>query len=286
MFLILNFILNLTVQVSAQNCLDGYFDKRKFSAAIKTFKETPLIPDFTPADKSIPKTDENGYIPLEVKVDFHRIQKHLFGGKYPFALKACVSACGGAAAVIQAQSVFIEPSRIQDTIKKYPTSWRSVIRFLLAHELAHFVHEAISLNQPNGLSPQNHAPLLREHEATNFQKLRERFGPQAIERLIIRTSKSHREVDGIALIILEEMGFRDAEAAYHESKDKVENSGSYALIDTMTRAESIKKWFIESSDHENRDCQPMTEDEELIYWRARYSNDRIKITNIKSAELK
>ncbi len=127
-------------------------------------------------------------------------------------MKACAQACGGASAVTQAQLVFIEPSHIQDTIKRYPTSWRSVIRFLLAHELAHFIHEAISLKQPNGLSPQNHVPLLRAHEATNFQKLNERFGPEAIERLIIRTSKSHREVDGLALIILEEMGFHDAPA--------------------------------------------------------------------------
>lgn len=254
-------------QVSGKNCLDDFFDKKGFSEAIQEFKKNPVIPKIIPRVKSIPETDLDGHIPMEVIVDFYRIQKHIFSGVQPFSLKACRGSCGGASAVIQASSVFIEPSYIQDNMRRYPSNWRSVIRFLLAHEIAHFIHEIITLKSQNGLSPQNHIPLLREFEANNFDNLRKVYGNQAIERFTIRASKSHREVDGIALIILEEMGYRDTKAAYQYSYDKMVDSASVALIDTTTRAESIKKNFIDNQVYSNKKCEFISEDEEFLLWR-------------------
>lgn len=199
------------------------------------------------------------------KLRFSILVKYLFGEKEQVFLKPCIE-CGDFKAVYQVKTVFVDTKAIPVLKNKFPNEWRQLVRFFIAHELSHFVHEKITLLESGGLSPQGNYTLVRESPFNNFPEMLKKDGPNGIFRFVVRSSKSHLEVDGLALIALMNLGFNDVEPAYRWLKMNSDKSISLFRIDTSRRAEGIRSAFVLPQGRDSQQCSDLQEDAEIDYW--------------------
>lgn len=250
-------------QDSAELC-NFKFNPRLFSAPLEQFLAKPFFPVVDPLDDKIPTPASSEVtMPKQVADDFYQIQKFIFGNEDTVKLRLCAHC--DATTIVQEKSVYIEPKYFEDLKINFPVHWRMIGRFIVAHELSHFIHEAITLRTSNGLSPQNNVPLLRKSENLNWNKMLLEYKSDATMHYIYRSSKSHSEVDGIAIMVLNKMGYDSASAAYNRQPLK---SDSSIMGDAEVRAYSIKSAFLEPEANDQH-CITADEDQVVRLWTER-----------------
>jgi hypothetical protein len=184
-------------------------------------------------------------VPIELVDLFNKIQIEAFGSTDLLTLSYC-KGCG-ATSQINGMVVFIDPLYVNHFKNTYPDS-KSVLAFVFAHEISHFIHEyfiQISKNKksPSGFSSIHyHADekVIESLEKLKTEKEKEAF----LKRFHERDSRAHAEMDIIALKILKRMGWNLAEIAAHVlTTESHRNSNDFRLqMDSLIRVSTIQKF--------------------------------------------
>lgn len=249
----------------AQVCFPSFnFDKVLFQKKLADFRSEPSLPPITPLEKHVPSEDSSAEVPQFMKDAFRQLVLYAFGKSDTIKLKACLE-CSDFVSVYQANAVFYPPKELENIKKDFPNNWQAVIRFILAHELAHMIHEKITLTSLDGKSPQGNISLIRYSPEMDFQRLKQTYESKAIYFSLTRFSKSHLEVDGIAILLLQNLGFDGLTPAIEWRKLSAKESKFFGRIDTYRRLFGIYNSFFSTSSAQ-LSCPKMSENEEVNFW--------------------
>lgn len=260
---LISFLLVVNFYSNGNTCFPAVnFNKIIFQQQLDEFIKEPSLPEVVPLEDEIPSEDVSFLAPQHLKDDFEIIVKYAFGRNDTIKLKACGD-CGDFISVYQDKAIYYSPKELDILKQDFPRSWRAITRFILAHEIAHMIHEKMTLVNPNGKSPQGNTSLIRYTPEMDFKKLVRQFGSEAIYHKLVRGSKSQLEVDGIALLLLKNLGIDAREEALEWRLKNAKESKYFFRIDSYLRVLSLKYNFY---DAKRPECSNMNEEQEVYFW--------------------
>ncbi len=259
-----NIDLNTLYNSTTNDLCTHTFDSKAYAEPLESFLKNPEIPLVDPKDTRVFVLDTQGTIPKDVMESFLEIVTFVFGNKTELSLKLCLGC--SAASVIQDKTIYISIDLLNELKGLSEINWPMTIRTLLAHEISHQIHEAITLKSKDGLSPQNSAPLLRKNDYLNLDIIgqdKSLIG-HAMTRFLVRNYKSHSEVDGIGATILLKMGYSVNSVVVGYQQWLMHNSHPALSMDTEIRIRSLNYAFLSST--KEKKCLAVNEDAEVLFW--------------------
>lgn len=249
-------------------CRNTAYRKAIYAHTIAEYRKERVVPTVDPIDDSLPDQDTKA-TPIDPKVvdEFKKIQKYIYGNDTTIMLKKC-NHCD-AEAILKDKSIYIENKFIDQLKKDYPKSWLSIVRYTLAHEFSHIIHEHVTRKNPNKISPLGYYPRLSKCDQLDVKEIQKEPGNTeytAQVRIIVRSANNHSEIDGLGLTILEQMGYSDAPAAYHYTKDSLFPKRDLLNIETELRRDLIQSDFVDPTSAASKVCEGKTEDEIVREW--------------------
>lgn len=176
--------------------------------ALQVFRSTNQLPILVALQESSIVVS-NEQIPEDVQKLFKEIQKFVFGNETVINLKAC-DGCQ-AVAKANAMTVYLEINFLNKLITRFGTDSKNIIALVVAHEISHFTYEYLTLSSSSKLSPNGNIPLLTK-SFVDFVDLKTFLTMTADEqqdetlKYVAMASRSHSEVDLLALLTLKGMG--------------------------------------------------------------------------------
>lgn len=176
----------ITVSAPSSTYADNLnFDYQPMRTFLEDLRHKGQLPDRNTGMSLITQDDESNS--LETQELFATLQKSIFGSSDLIKLKSCKTC--EALADYDSRIVYVQPSFIQKLQKEYGSSAIILNKFILSHELSHFVQEASIGHGKDANASLNGLPSL-------FQ------GEIALESENLPSHLAHAEVDIYALLIL------------------------------------------------------------------------------------
>ncbi len=175
------------VHASNEQELEAFLD------AFKLRTDFPSIPN--PEEKPSPHLTSMR-ISARGALLFTEVEQEIFGRTGVFTL---YPAMGFAAAFLEAKTIAISPSLLQ-VLGQPNTPWQGAVRFIMAHELSHYLLE-MKIRESGGLSwngYRSRRTMVRPEDSKSAREFLIHSGLR---------SGAHAEVDALAALILQRMGF-------------------------------------------------------------------------------
>ncbi len=188
------------------------FDVQKIEKSLARLRSQRSFPSLFPDGNVYSSNNRLSQTPVPafIKSKFERIQRFVFGK--PDVLK--LLSCDGCEPNIEVGnlSVFIDPKWIHSILKDaHYRNPISLIEFVLAHEISHYVYESEIINSTRHLSPNEQKSyfLVRLHNEAFVQSL---FSltegadkNKLLRESILEETSRHAEIDSIAKVILDNL---------------------------------------------------------------------------------
>lgn len=158
-------------------------------------------------------------VDAEVLNIFLQIERFVFGRNGVLQIKNCEGYAFSIGTDYNLKTIFVDPSFLEGRRKKYGTEFRTLIYFVLAHEISHFVAEASIENGRtiNGYSSVYAPPDIEDRDG------------QLIPTAAMDSALGHAEVDVYALLILRKMRVQAPAVMLEELKVYLEQAGNLAV---------------------------------------------------------
>jgi hypothetical protein len=181
------------------------FDLGLILSSLKDVREFGSFPNY-PQLTDVSHGKNSADVPSEYKVIFSELSDYLFGqGNRPFELRLCEGQCNSEIDNNK-MIVYMDPTILEQLAShshKYENP-NSILYFVMAHELSHYIYERSVSISPQNLSPNGNksryepSPIFSGDMSSFYEKV---FLPH-----MMLSEFKHAEIDAFAYVIMKELG--------------------------------------------------------------------------------